>query len=280
LPGGKIFPSDRALKNDFGKGAQCAAIPRNHAARRGGYFPLSTGRNIEREKVMARALALILALTAGLALPALAVPQSTRIRGTVELIDRDSITVQTSSGNAIKLDLTPETKYATLVKSSLSSIEKGSFIGTATKGSGDFLVALEVHIFPPSLRGTGEGHYAWDRLRDTTLSGPATVSSSMTNGTVERAGSSGAPREVDSTMTNGNVDATAEQNGAKRISVSYKGGQKTILVPPTAPVVAYEPADRSVLRKGAHIFAKVSDDGRKVSADFIAVGQDGLTPPM
>src|SRR4051794_37819664 len=102
---------------------------------------------------MTRLLGLALAATAAFMTPAMAVAQSERIRGTIEAVDHKSMTVQMPQGNKVEVSLTDATKYVTVVKSPLSHVEKGSFIGTATKGSGNFLVALEVVIFPPSLRG-------------------------------------------------------------------------------------------------------------------------------
>jgi hypothetical protein len=81
-----------------------------------------------------------------------------------------------------------------------------------------------VVIFPPSLKGTGEGHYAWDRIPDTTLSGVGSTPSAMTNGTVSAVG---APTTVNSTMTNGTVSSTAGSGGAKQIVVTYKGGKQS-----------------------------------------------------
>jgi len=190
------------------------------------------------------------------------------------------MTVQTPQGDKVIVALNDATKYVTVVKSSLSNVAQGSFIGTATKGSGNFQVALEVVIFPPSLRGTGEGHYSWDKLPDTTMAGGGNVSSSMTNGTVEAAPSSGPGTEVNSTMTNGSVQSATEQGGAKQIIVTYNGGKQTILVPPTAPIVAFQSADRSAAMTGAHVFIRTFDDGGKPTAAFVAVGNDGLTPPM
>lgn len=228
---------------------------------------------------MTRLLGLILAATM-VAAPALAAPASERIRGTIEAADASALTVRTEAGETVKVALTDSTKYASIVRSDLSKVEKGSFIGTATKGSGNFLVALEVVIFPPSMRGTGEGHYAWDKLRDTTMAGGNTVSSSMTNGTVQAAAPTGAAPEVNSMMTNGNVQSASSQGGARRLTVTYQGGQQTILVPPTAPVVAFEPADRSAAIEGAHVFIKTTENAGQASADFVAVGKDGLRPPM
>ena len=228
---------------------------------------------------MMRRLGLILA-AAMIAAPALAAPQSDRIRGTIESVDQNSLTVRTDAGDIVKIAFSDATKYARVVKSSLSKVEKGSFIGTATKGAGNFLVALEVVIFPPSMRGMGEGHYAWDKLHDTTMGHGAQVASNMTNGTVQAEAPMGGPAEVNTAMTNGNVQAASDQGGAKRLTVTYNGGQQTILVPPTAPIVAFQPADRSVAMKGAHVFIHASEAAGQQTADFVAVGKDGLTPPM
>jgi hypothetical protein len=188
--------------------------------------------------------------------------------------------VHTLKGDDVKVALTGATKYATIVKSSLSNVAKGSFIGTATKGSGDSQVALEVVIFPPSLRGTGEGHYGWDALPDTTVANGGSVTSSMTNGTVEAAPSGGPGPTVNTMMTNGDVQAAPEQDGVKRITVTYNGGKQTILVPPTAQIVAIQPAGHAVASIGAHVFIKASANGGEATADQVSVGKDGLTPPM
>jgi hypothetical protein len=210
----------------------------------------------------------------------MAAPESDRIRGTIAAADPHSLIVQTREGDKVTVALTDATKYVTVVKSSLANVEKGSFIGTSTKGSGDFLVALEVHIFPPSMRGAGEGHYGWDPLPDTTVAGGGSVPSAMTNGTVQGVTAKSPGAAVNTTMTNGDVGSLSQQGGAERITVTYKGGAQTILVPPTAPIVAYEPADHSAVMTGAHVFIKGSKDGGKITADQIAIGKDGLTPPM
>lgn len=229
---------------------------------------------------MTRLFGLIFAATTALVMPATAAVQNERIRGTIESADQNSMTVQTLQGEKLKVALNDATKYVTVERSSLSNVEKGSFIGTATKGTGDFQVALEVVIFPPSMRGTGEGHYAWDELPDTTRAGKGSVASSMTNGTVGAASPSGPAPKVNSTMTNGNVQSASGQGGAKQLTVTYNGGQQTILVPPTAPIVALQPAERPAVTPGAHVFIRASADGGTTTADFVAVGKDGLTPPM
>lgn len=227
---------------------------------------------------MKRSSALALITSVAVAVPAIGASDE-RIRGTIETVTPSDITVETAAGE-VKLAVTDATEYASVVKSSLSNITKGSYIGTATKGSGNFLVALEVVVFPPSMRGTGEGHYAWDALPDTTLAGSTPVASSMTNGTVETDQPMASPNQVKTSMTNGDIQSTSDDGGAKRITVTYNGGRQSILVPPTAPVVTFKPAGRDVVVPGAHVFIRTSESSGKVTASFIAVGKDGLVPPM
>jgi hypothetical protein len=163
-------------------------------------------------------------------------------------------------------------------KSSLNKVEKGSFIGTATKDVGGTQVALEVVIFPPSMRGSGEGHYAWDQISDTTLSAGAQTSSSMTNGDVS-AVSTSVPK-VNSTMTNGDVAASQSQGGVTHLVVTYKGGEQDVLVPPTAPIVTFLPGTKALVAKGNDVFIKATQTGSDLVANAVAVGVDGVKPPM
>ena len=226
---------------------------------------------------MKRLFGVTLAVTTALSAAALASTPE-RVRGTVTAVTADSVTVLTN-GKDETIGLTPNTHYLKVVKSSLNKVDKESFIGTATKDVGGKMIALEVAIFPPAMRGTGEGHYGWDRIRDTTLSGSSgTTSSAMTNGTVTAVKSNGA--KANSTMTNGTVSATGAKGGVEQITVSYKGGQQTILVPPTAPIVAFEPNTISDVVKGKTVFIKASNDDGKLAADVVAVGTKNAPPPM
>jgi hypothetical protein len=230
---------------------------------------------------MPRFLAFVVAAsTAIVSTAALAAPSPERVRGTVKAISGDTLTVHTTAGADLSVALTGRTRYLEVAKSSLSHVDPGSYIGTATKSIGDKLVALEVVVFPPSLKGTGEGHYAWDQIPDTTLSGSTTTASTMTNGTVSTSAPVGGDRMVDSSMTNGTVSSAGEADGAKQITVTYQGGKQIVLVPPTAPIVTYEPGARSEVKSGEYVFVNgVSQDG-KVTANAIAVGVDGVMPPM
>ena len=118
---------------------------------------------------------LVLAIAAGCALAASnAVAAPERVRGTIDSVSGDTLTVDTAAGQTVPVTLTDRTRYLKVAPSSLNRVDPGAYIGTATKSIGDQLIALEVVIFPSSLKGTGEGHYAWDRIPDTTLTGVGT----------------------------------------------------------------------------------------------------------
>lgn len=201
-----------------------------------------------------------------------------RVRGVIASAAANSVTVDTEAGKPVSVALTDKTAYLKVEKSSLDKIEKGSFIGTATKDVGGTQVALEVVIFPPSMRGTGEGHYAWDKIPDTTLSGGAQTNSSMTNGNVT-AVSASVP-DVKSSMTNGGVAAANSQGGVTHLVVTYNGGKQEVLVPPTAPIVTFQPGDKTLLAKGANVFIKATSTDSGLDANAVAVGVGGVKPPM
>jgi hypothetical protein len=201
-----------------------------------------------------------------------------RVRGTIASATTDSVTVNTYTHKSVNIELTGNTKYLKVEKSSLNKIEKGSYIGTATKDVGDTQVALEVVVFPPSMRGVGEGHYAWDKIPDTTLSSGAMTTSSMTNGNVSVVSTS--VPTVNSTMTNGDVAASKSQGGVAHLVVTYNGGHQDVLVPPTAPIVTYRPGTQALMTKGNDVFIKATETGSDLVANSVAVGVDGVRPPM
>jgi hypothetical protein len=236
----------------------------------------------------ARRSALALAVLAALVPPASAAPKVERLRGTIEAVEDGAFTLRTIDGHSERVDLAPDARISWVVPASLDQIRDGVFIGTATKGEPP--VALEVVLFPESMRGTGEGRYDWDAIPDHTAGG-ARVRSAMTNGTVTAGARSTAPDvprdvapqaapRVQSTMTNGTVKAAG--TGAERtLTVDYGKGQSVqILVPPQAPVVTFEPADRGALGTGAKAFVVVAREDGRTTARRVAVGKDGLTPQM
>lgn len=224
----------------------------------------------------------------GMSVAALAAAPPTRVRGTVAAIKGDAVTIRDYDGKQVAVMLRQGTHYAWVVPSSLAEIRPGDFIGTAATGPDSALVAQEVVIFPASMRGAGEGHYPWsmpaavaraDAGGGTAAAGSAPVQGTMTNGTVAAAG----PGEQ-GTMTNGTVTAgSAAAAGGKELTVTYDKGQKVqVMVPPKVPVVQFEPADGSILKTGEKVFivAFRPDGGAALTANFVAVGKDGLMPPM
>ena len=214
----------------------------------------------------------LLAATSSLAAP-------DRIRGTIEKVTPGGLVIDQRDGGTITVATNDATKYADVVKSSLGAIRKDDYIGTATKGPKNFMVALELVIFPDAMRGAGEGQYGWDPLPDTTMRhASGTTSSTMTNGSVSMA--SPAASRTHTSMTNGTVSAGHAGAGGRTITVTYDGGQSsTILVPPTATIVRFEAADASAAMPGAKVFIKADGTATPPTAQFVAVGK-GVTPPM
>jgi len=174
-----------------------------------------------------------------------------RIRGTVERIDRTNLTVKTNDGQSMNVKLADNFVVMGIAKASLADVASGKFIGTTTVGERDgALVALEVHIFPENMRGTGEGHYDWD-LRPS------------------------------SKMTNANVASVTSMGKDRVLTVQYKGGEKKVLVPEKAAIVSFTPTDRSELKPGAKVFvnAQRQPDG-SLTAARVNVGLHGQVPPM
>jgi hypothetical protein len=145
----------------------------------------------KEQNTMMRLLALSLAATAGLSVAAIAAPEHERLRGTVTAVSANEITVHTATGD-VSMSL-GGTKYLMVARSDLNHIATENYIGAATKNVGGKLVALDVLVFPPAMKGAAEGHFGWDRLPDITLAGGARTASSMTNGTSPSSPRAGAP---------------------------------------------------------------------------------------
>jgi len=195
------------------------------------------------------------ALITLLALPAAAqnTPQGTpmRIRGTVEKLDGQNLTVKSREGPELTIALAPNFTVSAVVKKSLTDIKAGDFVGAASmKGTDGKLRALEVLIFPEAMRGTGEGERPWD----------LTPGSLMTNATVS--GITGAPQ-------------------GQTLKVTYKGGESEIVVAPSTPIVTFAPGDASLLKPGAAIITAASKkpDG-SLTASRVTAEKDGVKPPM
>jgi hypothetical protein len=229
---------------------------------------------------MKRLLGLTLVATAWIPVATALAAEPERIRGTVSAVSADTVTVHTATGGNVSILLSSDTKYLTEARSDLDHISTGSYVGVAAKDVGDKLVALDVLIFPPSLKGANEGHFAWDKLPDTTLSGGTRASSTMTNGSVAAVAGHASSASVDSTMTNGSIATATAKGGTKQLTVTYKGGEQTILAPPTASIVTVQPGAVSDLKVGDGVLVNAIADGGKTTAGLILIGSDGVVPPI
>jgi Domain of unknown function (DUF5666) len=195
------------------------------------------------------------ALMALMVLPAAAqnAPEGTptRIRGTVEKLDGQTLTVKSREGPELTIALAPNFTVAAVVKKSLEDIKAGDFVGAAsTRGTDGKLQALEVLIFPEAMRGTGEGERPWDLTPD-------------------------------SLMTNATVSGITSAPQGQVLKVTYKGGESEITVTPNTPIVTFAPGDASLLKPGAAIitFALKKPDGT-LTASRVTAEKDGVKPPM
>lgn len=176
-------------------------------------------------------------------------PGMARISGTVEQWDGQALTIKTADGDS-KVLVPADAHINVRRKGSLADIKPGSFVGSAAVAGPDgHLHANEVHIFPDSMRGTGEGH------RD--MPAPNTT---MTNGSV-------------ATMTNGNVAAAGSDAKGTTLTVTYAGGQQQIDVAADVPVSIITPVERSQLKPGVQVNAmgRKAADG-SVTAQMVEVG--------
>jgi hypothetical protein len=173
-----------------------------------------------------------------------------KIAGIVAAVTGDEVDVTGAGGSKTPVFLGDKTFVAQTAAISIDDIKPGSFVGTAANpGQGDKLKGIELHVFPDSMRGAGEGFQPWD-------DGPK---SSMTNGTLSK------------------VVGTTD----KTITVTYKGGQKTVTIGAGTPVVALLPADKAAIVVGAHIVVRGAKDASgKLTAGFITVGRGDSVPPI
>ncbi|HEV2714823.1 MAG TPA: hypothetical protein VGU64_06125 [Terriglobales bacterium] len=194
--------------------------------------------------------------TAFLLMSSIAIAQQTsdavRVRGTIESKDHQTLNVKARSGETLKVKLADNAPVRAVVKAPLSDIQPGSFVGiTAMSQPDGTQKAVEIHVFPEAMRGTGEGHRPWDLMPN-------------------------------STMTNATVATEVASNNGKTLVLKYRDGQKTFEVPPNVTVVTFAPASDADLKPGEKVFSATASklpDGTIVASN-ITVGRNGLNPPM
>ncbi|WGT63150.1 hypothetical protein [Variovorax paradoxus] len=200
------------------------------------------------------ASASLLAAGAPVLASAQATSEQVRIRGTIVRVDETTLVVQDRSGEVVSLARPADMAVSEVYPIKLSDIKRGSFIGTAAMPQADgSQKALEVVVFPEAARGTGEGHRPWDLLPQST----------MTNATV--ADLAAAPKSV---------------RGGQQLRLTYKGGEKTVVVPPDVPVVTFRPGTESLLVPGAKVLVNAQEKNGTPTALRVTAGRNGFAPPM
>jgi hypothetical protein len=175
-----------------------------------------------------------------------------RIRGTIEAVDGNVLGIKTREGTDVKVRMTDNVAVFAVVKTELSQIKEGSYIGVTAMPQPDGVQkAIAVHIFPENQRGAAEGFRPWDA-------------------------------RANSTMTNATVAETVKGADGQNITVKYKDGEKKVVVPPETPIVTFVASDKSEVKPGAKliIFGAVKKDDGMLEANRVNVGRDGITPPM
>jgi hypothetical protein len=201
-----------------------------------------------KPRLLVASLTALSVVTAAWAQPA----PTVRIRGTIEAVDGPVLSIKSRDGADMKVRVTDDVAVFGVVKTSLSEIKAGSYIGVTAMPEPDGVQkAVAVHIFPENQRGAAEGFRPWD-LR------------------------------ANSTMTNATVAETVAGTDGQNILVKYKDGEKKVVVPPDTPVVTFVVGDKSELKPGAKIiiFGAAKKDDGTLEAARVNVGRDGIAPPM
>jgi len=175
----------------------------------------------------------------------------TRVRGTVEKLDGQTLMIKSREGQDVSVALAANFVVVGVAKRSLSDIKAGDYIAsTSVKGTDGKLHAVEVHIFLEAQRGTGEGQFAWDLVPD-------------------------------SLMTNATVSGVTAAPEGQTLKVTYKGSESDVIVGPDTPIVTYVPGDTTLLKPGAavFVFALKKPDG-SLTAARVTAEKDGVKPPM
>jgi len=176
-------------------------------------------------------------------------PRTMRLRGTIEALSDSRLTLKERSGQRMELALSPTYTVTEVFPIKMEDIKPGSFVGVGGLPLPDGSQrAIAVLLFPEAMRGTGEGHYPFDFLPQ-------------------------------STMTNATVAEVAASSNGQRLELKYKDGAKTIVVPPDAPIVSLRPGERSMVVVGAPVAVTVQEVNGQSTVVRVNAGRNGFAPP-
>lgn len=173
-----------------------------------------------------------------------------RVRGTITAIDGNVLSVKSREGQDLRIDLAPNATFAYVKRVNPADIKPGTPLGTTTViGPDGKLVARELHLFTPDRPIPNEGQRPSDL-------------------------------EPESTMTNARVTAVVEANRGRELTLTFKGSQQQVIVPPDIPIVTSVESDRSLIVVGEYALISVTAaaDG-KLTATRLQITKDGVRPP-
>ena len=174
-----------------------------------------------------------------------------RVAGTVDKLDDNKLTVDTKGSQPVTVVLADNAAVFGVEKRTVADIKPGDYLASGgVKGTDGKIHAVEVRIFPESLRGTGEGQRPWDA-------------------------------RPDGVMTNATVGTVSHSPEGGVIHVKYKEGESEFTVGSEVPVLAYVAGDRSLLKPGAAVFtiAEKKPDGTLMTGRVTAE-KNAVKPPM
>ena len=176
-------------------------------------------------------------------------PTSLRVRGTIDKLEGNSLTVTAREGDKRVIELAPNLTVAAVLKRSLADVKPGDVVGmTSVQGPDGKPHAVEMHIFPKDRPPSNVGQFGWDLLPN-------------------------------SLMTNAPVTRIESVTGGSLVRVTYQGGSAEIVVGPEVPIVTYGPGDRSLLKPGAAVTIQaVKKPDGSLTADRITAEKDGVKP--
>lgn len=176
--------------------------------------------------------------------------QFMRVAGTIASFDGRVLAINLAKLGEVKINLTDNVAVFGVTKATLSDIKPGAFIGVgATPQSDGSQRTIQVTVFAEVQRGQGEGHRHWDA-------------------------------RPNSTMTNATVEQTVAGGDGQVVMVKYKDGEKKIVVPPDAVILAYAVGDKNELKPGAHvaIIRAMKKPDNSLEANRVNVGRGGVVP--
>jgi len=194
-----------------------------------------------------------LALAAGFAVVSVsAQAQNVRVRGTIEKVDGDVVTVKSRDNTELKLKLKDNAAVRGVVKASLADVKAGNNVAITSRPRPDgTLQAVELRVFPPN-QPFNSFHGDWDLMPN-------------------------------SFMTNGALQTSVAGVDGQMLTVDYKAGDKTeqkkILITPQTIIATTVAASKADLKPGLHVFVAGAPKLPDGSLDVAAIQVEKEIPP-